>query len=75
LRGVAAIDEVWADVVGPGLAEHTEPAKLLDGRLSVLVDRAIFGSQLTLRGEEITAALRDRVGVAVTSLEVAVRTR
>lgn len=43
---VAELNNRWADIVGPALAEPTRPRDLVDGVLTVVCDDAAWASQI-----------------------------
>ena len=47
----------WAQIVGPDLAAHTEPAGLTDGELTVTADSTAWATQLRLLAGELVRKL------------------
>ncbi len=72
LLGVGAVSSVWEEVIGQPLASHATPAKLVGETLTVLVDRPVWGSQITLLADEICSRISNACGVSITTLEVSV---
>lgn len=66
------IAENWADLVGPAAAEHTQPGRLVDGRLHVEVDDPAWASQMRWQVTTLIARIDDLVPGAVVR-EVTVR--
>ncbi len=56
VRTVADLGSLWSTIVGPGLAEHSRPAGLLDGVLNVQCDDAAWASQI----KWMDAQIKDR---------------
>jgi hypothetical protein len=56
------IRQAWRAVVGADAVRRTWPARLADGCLTVNVDNSPWLSELTLRGSEVVARLRERFG-------------
>jgi hypothetical protein len=61
----------WALVAGEAVARHSRPGDLRRGVLTVAVDSSAWLCELTLRSEELLAALRSRYDDSVTSLRFA----
>ncbi len=59
---VADVFNRWDDLVGPGLAAHTEPLAIRDGCLVVAVDDTAWASQLEWAQQDLLAALRTELG-------------
>ena len=68
--------EAWADLVGPVMAAHSSPMRLVDGELVVAVDDPAWATEMRFFSSEligrINAAAEEE---AVTSLTVRVRPR
>lgn len=60
----------WADAVGAEIARRCRPGALDAGVLHVIADNSPWLHELTLRSDELLAALRARYGGAVKSLRV-----
>lgn len=82
LRGLGAppapalqrIHDAWTDLVGPVMAEHARPGRLVDGRLHVEVDGPAWASQLRWSRVEVLARLAESVpDAAVTDVVARVR--
>jgi predicted nucleic acid-binding Zn ribbon protein len=52
----------WAEVVGPDLAGHTRPEKLLDGELTVAADSTAWATQLRLLAAQLVRRLNSELG-------------
>lgn len=52
----------WAQIVGPDLAAHTEPAGLTDGELTVTADSTAWATQLRLLASELVRKLNAELG-------------
>ena len=48
----------WATIVGPEVAQHTEPISLLEGKLLVKCSSTAWATQLTLAHNDILATIR-----------------
>jgi predicted nucleic acid-binding Zn ribbon protein len=71
---VSRIDAVWADVVGPALARHSQVRSLRDGECVVHVDSASWATQLRYLHDDLVQRLCAALGAgSVTLLKVAVR--
>jgi hypothetical protein len=62
----------WAEAVGPDVARRSRPTELRAGVLHVSVDNSPWLSELTLRSDQLLAALRARHGDAVTALRLSI---
>ena len=71
---VARIETVWAEVVGPALAGHSEVRSLRDGVCSVTVDSASWATQLRYLHDDLVRRLCDVLGAgSVTTIRTAVK--
>ena len=52
----------WAQIVGPDLAAHTEPAGLTDGELTITADSTAWATQLRLLAAELVRRLNAELG-------------
>ncbi len=52
----------WAQIVGPGLAEHTVPEALRDGELVVVADSTAWATQLRLLSAQLVRRLNAELG-------------
>src|SRR5207249_11423376 len=57
------VRRAWAALVGADVARRAQPRALVDGCLAVVVDNSPWLHELTLRAEELTARLHERVPV------------
>lgn len=58
---LAAIETVWADVVGPGIAEVARPVRERDGVLVVECQSAVWAEELSLMEPKIRARIGDAI--------------
>jgi len=64
----------WPELVGAALAEHTRPAHLRTGTLTIEVDDGAWGAPLKYLGDELARRANEILGAAlVTDLRVIVR--
>jgi predicted nucleic acid-binding Zn ribbon protein len=52
----------WAQIVGPELAEHTQPEALRDGELTVIADSTAWATQLRLLAAQLVRRLNAELG-------------
>jgi predicted nucleic acid-binding Zn ribbon protein len=52
----------WAEIVGPELADHTQPEKLRDGELTVVADSTAWATQLRLLATQLVRRLNLELG-------------
>ena len=57
------IFDIWADVVGPRVARHTQPKRLQNHVLWVVVDTTVWTQQLTFLEGKIRSRLNEALGV------------
>lgn len=57
----------WATLVGPEIADHSQPESLLEGTLVLVAESTAWATQLRLLTTTMLARLRDRVGTDVVS--------
>ncbi len=62
VQTVAELGGQWAEIVGPGLCDHSRPAGLLDGVLVVHCDDPAWVSQIRWMDAQIKQQFRDRFG-------------
>jgi hypothetical protein len=55
------VRRAWSALVGADVARRAQPQALVDGCLAVVVDNSPWLHELTLRAEELTARLHERV--------------
>lgn len=55
----------WAEMVGPGIAEHARPQSLLDGELVLVAESTAWATQLRLLAPRILARLSAEAGSGV----------
>ena len=60
-RLMAEVREIWEKAVGRSIANHTYPATLLNGTLTVYVDDPIWIQELSLRKDEIKDHLFEHI--------------
>jgi predicted nucleic acid-binding Zn ribbon protein len=71
---VSRVETVWAEVVGPTLASHSEVRSLRDGVCSVTVDSASWATQLRYLHDDLVRRLCEVLGTgSVTTIRTAVR--
>lgn len=58
---ITRIGDAWADIVGPVVAEHTQPGRIADGRLRVDADGAAWGSQVKWQEQAILASISELI--------------
>jgi predicted nucleic acid-binding Zn ribbon protein len=56
-----SVFEDWAELVGPKLAEHSQPWRIRGDVLEVRVDHAVWMQQLQLRKPEILREINSRL--------------
>jgi predicted nucleic acid-binding Zn ribbon protein len=54
--------KVWEEVVGPGVAGHTRPSWIKEGRLRIVVSDPIWVQELQFVEEDIREKLNARLG-------------
>ncbi len=52
----------WAQIVGPELADHTQPEALRDGELTVVADSTAWATQLRLLAAQLVRRLNAELG-------------
>jgi hypothetical protein len=62
----------WPEVVGPRLGDNSSPGSIIDGVLTVVVSRSIFSHEISMRGGDITTAVREGWGLDVSGVRVQV---
>jgi len=72
---LVAIQRHWEAAVGPYIASHARPRKLVKGVLVVSADHPALACELRLLSEELLGRLRESVGSCVESVTVAVDRR
>lgn len=61
----------WPELVGDVIAEHTRPARIIDGELVIEADSAAWLSELRWMSDEILNQIRTKLGTdEVTSVSV-----
>ncbi|MDH4167997.1 MAG: DUF721 domain-containing protein [Acidimicrobiia bacterium] len=58
---VARVFEYWAQVVGPGIAEHSRPVSIDDGCLVVAVDDPAWASHLRWSQDEVISRMAEQL--------------
>lgn len=59
---IGAVFGRWAQIVGPGLAEHTRPVEYADGELIVVADSPVWATQLRLLASDLVRRLNEELG-------------
>jgi predicted nucleic acid-binding Zn ribbon protein len=54
----------WSQIVGPELAAHASPGRLIDGELEVLADSTAWATQIRLLAGELIRKLNAELGAA-----------
>jgi predicted nucleic acid-binding Zn ribbon protein len=53
VKTLGTIHDRWAEIVGPALAQHSRPTKVLDGVLQIGCDEASWASQIGWMDDQI----------------------
>jgi predicted nucleic acid-binding Zn ribbon protein len=61
---LAAVQAVWRDTVGEGIAAAAEPLAERDGVVTIACSSAVWASELELRQADLEARLRARTGAS-----------
>lgn len=61
---LAAVQAVWAEVVGERLAGVAQPASERDGTVTIVCADPVWTEELDLMGAQLERALRERLGDA-----------
>ena len=73
--GLAAIQAVWSDAVGPAIAREALPVSERAGTVTVACTSAVWAQEIGLMAPSLCAALNDRLGrEVVTALRCTART-
>jgi predicted nucleic acid-binding Zn ribbon protein len=59
---LAAVQEVWEDVVGPALAREAEPSAERGGVLTVACSSSLWAHELDLMGPVVVGRLNEALG-------------
>ena len=59
---LAGVQEAWAVAAGPAIAAAARPVAERDGVLEVVCEAAVWAAELELLGEQVVAALNERLG-------------
>ena len=62
LTGLAGVQRVWADAVGPAIAAEAEPVAERGGELTVRCRSAVWAQEVELLGPSLVAALNAALG-------------
>lgn len=62
LTGLAGVQRVWADAVGPAIAAEAEPVSEQGGELTVRCRSAVWAQEVELMGPALVAALNASLG-------------
>jgi predicted nucleic acid-binding Zn ribbon protein len=60
--GLAAVQAVWADAVGPAIAREASPVSEREGTVSVACSSAAWAQEIGLMAPSLCAALNARLG-------------
>lgn len=60
VQTVSDLGSQWPDIVGPGLADHSRPAGLVDGVLTVVCDDPAWASQIKWMDAQIKTQISER---------------
>lgn len=60
VQTVSELGSLWPTIVGPGLAEHSRPAGLVDGVLTVVCDDPAWASQIKWMDAQIKTRIDER---------------
>jgi predicted nucleic acid-binding Zn ribbon protein len=74
VRATSSLVNRWAEVVGPELADHTEPVGVREGTLVVHADDPAYGERLAWDERRLLGRLASVLGEGVVT-RVQVRTR
>ena len=67
----AEMEQDWAEIAGPGVAAHTRPGRLHEGRIVVFVDSSVWLSELSRYGKgQLLANLKQRFGTRIRDLRL-----
>jgi predicted nucleic acid-binding Zn ribbon protein len=61
---LAAVQRIWEQVVGAGVAEQATPVGLREGVLTVACRASVWAQELELMGPELVARLNAELGSA-----------
>ena len=53
---------VWSEVVGDSLREHTQPLRVRDGKMIVAVRDSVWKQEISLLHEELIQRLNEKIG-------------
>ena len=51
----------WQDFVGPVIAQHTKPVKLIEGILHIKTDSSVWRSELLIRHDDIVNLINTKL--------------
>jgi predicted nucleic acid-binding Zn ribbon protein len=72
--GLAAVQAVWTDAVGPAIAREAQPVSERAGTVTVACSSSVWAQEIGLMGPALCAALNERMGAeAVTALRCTAR--
>jgi predicted nucleic acid-binding Zn ribbon protein len=72
--GLAAVQAVWSDAVGPAIAREAQPVTERGGTVTVACSSAVWSQEIGLMAPALCEALNERLGVrAVTGLRCTAR--
>ncbi len=58
----AAVFDRWAQIVGPGIADHCRPVSLVDGELVLQAESTAWATQLRMMAGTITQRINAEIG-------------
>jgi predicted nucleic acid-binding Zn ribbon protein len=61
---LANVQSVWAEAVGPVVAEESEPVSERDGVVTIACRSAVWAQELELLGRDLEERLNQRLGAA-----------
>jgi predicted nucleic acid-binding Zn ribbon protein len=61
---LARVQSVWADAVGPTVAEQSQPRRERDGVVTVVCASSVWAQELDLMSSELLGAVRERLVAA-----------
>ncbi len=62
LTGLASVQRVWPEAVGPAIAEQAEPVAEQGGEVTVRCRSAVWAQEVELMGPALVAALNQALG-------------
>jgi predicted nucleic acid-binding Zn ribbon protein len=59
---MARLRTIWAELVGPEIAAHTQPDKLFGKRLTILCDHDVWRTELQYLAPELLKRIAEGIG-------------